>query len=286
VTPRETSSGPPEIPAVSPHLIGVPSELWERLHHSGRRLLLLDYDGTLAPFHVHRERAQVPTGTAKVLRALAASPRTTVAVISGRPIAEMQQLLGDPELPVHLIGEHGWEERDPGGEVRLHPLSEETQSGLEGAWKAIGARGFKPRVEKKRTALVLHTRGLFPDSDAAMQRAAEAVWLPWTERAPLRLDTISGGLELRAIGRDKGVAALDLHRRSGDVDLVVYVGDDDTDEDAFRALRDVGFGIRVGHDERPTLAHGHLPKPEVMDEFLTRWLDADSIEAPAGGRRE
>ena len=286
MTPRETSSGPPEFPVAAPHLIGVPGELWEKLRHSGRRLLLLDYDGTLAPHHVHRERAQVPPGTAKVLRSLAASPRTTVAVVSGRPIAEMLQLLGDPELPVHLIGEHGWEEREPGGEIRRHPLSEETAAALEGAWKAIGARGFQSRVEKKRTGLVLHTRGLFPDADAAMQRAAEAVWLPWTERAPLRLDTISGGLELRAIGRDKGVAALDLHRRSGHVELVVYVGDDETDEDAFRALRDLGFGIRVGHDERPTLAHGHLPKPEVMDEFLTRWLDADSIETPAAGRRE
>jgi len=286
VTPRETSSDPPEIAAVSPHLIGVPAELWEKLRQSGRRLLLLDYDGTLAPFHVHRERAQVPPGTAKVLRSLAASPRTTVAVVSGRPIAEMLGLLGDPELPVCLIGEHGWEEREPGGEIRLHPLSEEAQSGLEGAWKAIGARGLQPRVEKKRSGLVLHTRGLFPDSDAALQRAAEAVWLPWTERAPLRLDNISGGLELRASGRDKGMAAIDLHRRSGDIDLVVYVGDDESDEDAFRALRDLGFGIRVGHDERPTLAHGHLPKPEAMDEFLARWLDADSIETPAAGRRE
>jgi len=286
VPPRESSSGPPKIPAASPHLIGVPSELWEKLRHSGRRLLLLDFDGTLAPFEVHRERAHVPAGTAKVLRALAASPRTVVAVVSGRPVAEIVRLLGDPELAVYLIGEHGWEEREPGGEIRLHPLSEETAAALEGAWKAIGARGLQSRVEKKRTGLVLHTRGLFPDADASMQRAAQAVWLPWTERAPLRLDTISGGLELRATGRDKGVAALDLHRRQGDVDLVVYVGDDETDEDAFRALRDLGFGIRVGHDERPTLARGHLPKPEVMDEFLTRWLDADGIEAPAAGRRE
>jgi trehalose 6-phosphate phosphatase len=286
VTPRENPSGSPEIPAVSPHLIGVPVEMWERLRRSGRRLLLLDYDGTLAPFHVHRERAHVPAGTARVLRALAASPRTTVAVVSGRPVAEILRLLGDPELLIYLIGEHGWEEREPGGEIRLHPLSDEASAALEGAWKAIGARGLQSRVEKKRSGLVLHTRGLFPDADLAMQRATEAVWLPWTERAPLRLDAISGGLELRAIGRDKGVAALDLHRRSGDVDLVVYVGDDETDEDAFRALRDLGFGIRVGHDERPTLAHGHLARPEVMDEFLTRWLDSDGIEIPAAGRRE
>jgi trehalose-phosphatase len=266
-------------------MAGVPRELWVSLRRRGRRLLLLDFDGTLAPFHVHRDRAHVPAGTFHLLRALAASSRTSVALVSGRPVAELERVLGDRDLPVHRIGEHGWEERAPGGETRQHPLSEEARAGLEGAWKAIGARGLQSRVERKRTGLVLHTRGLFPDADASLQRAAEAVWLPWTERAPLRLDRIHGGLELRALGRDKGVAALDLHRRAGDLAMVVYVGDDESDEDAFRALAGLGFGIRVGRDDEPTHAHGRLPGPEAMDEFLTRWRDSESIAVPASGVR-
>jgi trehalose-phosphatase len=268
----------------APALVGVPRELWDCLHQDGRRLLLLDYDGTLAPFHVQRDRARVPAVTARLLRALAESSRTRVAIVSGRPIGELEKLL-DRDLHVHWIGEHGWEERSPGGEIRRHPVSEEVRAGLEGAWRAIGARGLQSRVERKRTGLVLHTRGLFPDADAAMQRATEAVWLPWTERAPLRLDTIHGGLELRAVGRDKGRAALDLHRRSGNLAMVVYVGDDASDEDAFRALADLGFGIRVGGDEAPTHAHGRLPKPEAMDEFLSRWLDSESMATPTSGAR-
>jgi trehalose-phosphatase len=264
-------------------MAGVPRELWERLGEKGRRLLLLDYDGTLAPYHVHRERAHIPSARFKLLIALAASPRTTVAVISGRPIEELEKVLGDRDLRVHWIGEHGWEERAPGGRTVKHPLSDEARGGLEGAWKAIVARGLQSRIEKKRTSLVLHTRGLFPDADASLQRATEAVWLPWTARAPLRLDTIHGGLELRAVGRDKGSATLDLHRRSGDLTTVVYIGNDETDEDAFRALAELGFGLRVGREDEPTRAHGRLTRPEALDEFLTRWLDSESIATPASG---
>lgn len=281
---RESPRGPIE-ETWTPALAGVPPELWHRLREPGRRLLLLDYDGTLAPFHARRDRARVPPSTLTLVRALATSPRTVVAVLSGRPISELEKLLDDGTLRVHWIGEHGWEEREPGGETRLHPLSEGTRAGLEGAWKAIVARGFERRVEKKRTSLVLHTRGLFPDVDASLQRATAAVWLPWTARAPLRLSTIHGGLELRAVGRDKGLAALDLHRKAGDLATVAYVGDDETDEDAFAALDELGFGIRVGHDERPTRAHGRLPSPEAMDEFLARWLDSESISSPASGAR-
>ncbi|HKA25274.1 MAG TPA: trehalose-phosphatase [Candidatus Eisenbacteria bacterium] len=282
---RETIRGPVS-ESWSPVLAGVPRELWEQLRAAGRRLLLLDYDGTLAPFHVHRDRAQVPPRVARLVRALAQSRRTSLALISGRPIEELERLLGDRDLGVHWIGEHGWEERAPRGEIRRHALSDEAREGLEGAWKAIGARGLHSRIERKRTGLVLHTRGLFPDADLALRRAAEGVWLPWTERAPLRLDPIHGGLELRAEGRDKGRAALDLHRRSGELTMIVYVGDDESDEDAFRALADLGYGIRVGRDDTPTQARGRLPKPEAMDEFLSRWLDSESMADPADEERE
>ena len=281
---RESPRGPIS-ETRTPAMAGVPRELWERLYAKGRRLLILDYDGTLAPFHVHRDRATIPTPRFKLLVALAASPRTTVAVASGRPIEELERLLGDRDLAVHRIGEHGWEEREPGGEIVRHPLSDEARAGLECAWKAIVARGLQSRIEKKRTSLVLHTRGLFPDADASLQRATEAVWLPWTTRAPLRLDTIHGGLELRAVGRDKGMATLDLHRRTGELAMVVYVGDDETDEDAFKALAERGFGLRVGREEEPTHAHGRLTRPEALDEFLARWLDSESIAAPSSGAR-
>src|SRR5262249_5526411 len=169
---RESPRGPSS-ETWSSTLAGVPRELWDRLRLSGQRLLLLDYDGTLAPFHVYRHRAHVPPRTAKLLRALAESPRTTVAVLSGRPIEEVERLIGDPALPVHGTGEQGGGERPPRGQIARHPVGEEARAGLEGAWNAIGARGLQSRVEKKRTGLVLHTRGLFPDADQSMTRAAE-----------------------------------------------------------------------------------------------------------------
>src|SRR5262245_21318332 len=113
---RESPRGPNN-ETWTPALAGVPSELWECLRQKGRRLLLLDYDGTLAPFQVRRDRAHMPPGTLRLVRALAASPRTSVALLSGRPVLELEKLVGDRNLRVHWIGEHGWEEREPGGET-------------------------------------------------------------------------------------------------------------------------------------------------------------------------
>src|SRR5262245_11835578 len=278
---RETARGP-ELETWSPALAGVPGDLWLRIREAGRPLLLLDYDGTLAPHQVHREHAVPPHETKRQLRALVERGRTRVAIFTGRPVAEVDELLGD--LPIHRVGEHGWEERAPGEELRQHPLKSPARNALEGAWKAISARGLSSRVEQKRTALVLHTRGLFPDADAALTQAAEAVWQPWTERAPLRLDRTHGGIELRARERGKGVAALELVRRLS-ADFVGYVGDDATDEDAFRALGEKAIGLRVGQPEEPSLARGRIRKPEMMGEFLLRWLDAEALTQPSSGAR-
>ena len=272
---REYPRGPTTT-TVTTVLAGVPPEVWDRVRAARRSLLLLDYDGTLAPFQTVRHRAVPPELTRSRLAALGRSPRTQVAIVSGRPVRELEILLAP--LTFHWVGEHGWEERSPGGPLHEHELPGDVRQALETALEETRGRSFGGRVERKRTGLVLHTRGLFPESDEALCRAAETLWRPWTERAALRLDRTNGGLELRARGRDKGTAAQALVERLGPPDLIVYVGDDETDEDAFRALGERAFGIRVGDDGRTTLARGILPSPTAVPEFLSRWLEAETAE--------
>jgi len=276
---REFPRGPTTT-TVTTTLAGVPTELWDRLHVARGALLLLDYDGTLAPFQSARHRAVPPESTRSRLAALEREARTQVAIVSGRPVRELETLLAP--LTLHWVGEHGWEERAPERPIVEHSLPSEVRAALEQALDETRGRSFGGRVELKRTGLVLHTRGLFPESDEALCRAAEALWRPWTERAALRLDRTNGGLELRARERDKGTALRDLVARLSP-DLVVYVGDDETDEDAFRVLGENGIGIRVGDDGRTTLARGILPSATAVPDFLSRWLEAQTAGVRPSG---
>jgi len=94
---------------------GIPATLWHELKHAGQRLLMLDYDGTLAPFRAAREQAVPWPRSLARLHAVTAAARTSVAIVSGRPLDELRPLLGP--LDADLVGEHGWERRDRGGDI-------------------------------------------------------------------------------------------------------------------------------------------------------------------------
>ncbi|HKQ62118.1 MAG TPA: trehalose-phosphatase, partial [Candidatus Polarisedimenticolaceae bacterium] len=102
-------------------LAGVPQRLWERAAAARHRLLMLDYDGTLAPFRIDRDQAHPLPAALAALEAIAAVPGgTQLAIVSGRPVRALEQLLGP--LRATLVGEHGWEMRVPGEERVEQPL--------------------------------------------------------------------------------------------------------------------------------------------------------------------
>ena len=90
------------------------SEDWQRLAAAERRLLLLDFDGTLAPFEVDRARARAVPGALEAMRAIVERGIATIGLVSGRPLDELEALTG--RLPLPMVGEHGWEEQTPDGD--------------------------------------------------------------------------------------------------------------------------------------------------------------------------
>ncbi|HKQ61861.1 MAG TPA: trehalose-6-phosphate synthase, partial [Candidatus Polarisedimenticolaceae bacterium] len=124
---------------------------------------------------------------------------------------------------------------------------------------------------RKRSCLTLHTRGMPPAQAAEAVRVCEQVWR--REAATARVVPVDGGIELRLLGRDKGTAVRELIDRAPTGTFPVYLGDDATDEDAFRALLQDGFGIRVGPRLRPSLARGRLGSWEAVPAFLQHWLE-------------
>jgi trehalose-phosphatase len=245
------------------------------------RLLALDYDGTLVAFHADPREARLVPRTHRVLARVADDPCTTVAIVSGRPLRELEEVAAG--LRCRLVAEHGWEVRAPDGTVCRYPLPRAAVEALEDAATRAAAAGVlvsggrAPRLERKRTALVLHLRGLDRREAGAWRTRLEREWAPAVERSPLRMDRTDGGLELRASGWDKGTAIAELLRQTPDGTLAVVVGDDVTDEDGFRAVADRGFGVLVAGRRRPTGAAARLADHDAVVRLLERW--------PRGGGR-
>ena len=251
-------------------LAGVPAPLWRMVALARHRLLMLDYDGTLAPFVVARGEARPLPRTLELLRRIAGSAHTTVAIVSGRPLLEVEQLIG--KLPAIFVGEHGWDQRAPNGEVIHRPLSHSVAATIDAAERLAQDAGWSGFVERKRSSVVLHTRGLPEDRARELQDRCAEAWSRLAAGGHVAVDRIDGGVEFRARGRNKGTVALSLISQSVPGTLGVFVGDDVTDEDAFDVVRELGFGVRVGGDDRPSIAQGRLASCESVPEFLSEWL--------------
>jgi trehalose 6-phosphate phosphatase len=129
-------------------------------------------------------------------------------------------------------------------------------------------------IEHKPGSLALHWRGL-PDQEVADIRDRVLMgWLPIAENSYLTLQHFDGGVEIRIAERNKGDAVRAILAEL-DVDApVAYLGDDDTDEDAFRALQDRGLRVLVRPHWRETAADLWLRPPAQLLAFLSDWLKA------------
>ena len=264
-------TGGEELRAAAPDGIDLPGPLKTRLAQARHRLLALDFDGTLAPYAKDPRDARAVPEALDALARLAARAGTTVAIVSGRPIPNLARVV--PIESVHLVGEHGWEERGPFGESTLHPLADEADRGLERLLDAVTREGTKAKVERKRTGVAIHTRALDESGRAEAIEHFRSIYERVAVGAGLRLDVLDGGAEAHALGHDKGTAVRRLLAALPPETLAIYVGDDVTDEPAFEAVREHGWGFKVGPPARATAARHHLAGPLAVARLLARVLD-------------
>ncbi len=237
-------------------------ELGERIRQLARvpnLLVACDYDGTMAELTDDPMQAFPHRNSVAAVRALAEQANTHVAVISGRSLRDLATLSRFPE-EIRLVGSHG-SEFDLGFSAELSDELIERRRVITEAVQEIGLR-HGARVEGKPTGVVLHFRGL-PEDVAAAARA-EVV------RGPAGLPDISvrngrDVLEMSVIKTNKGWA-LDTIRSQVGATAVVFVGDDVTDEDAFRTLAGPDLGIKVG--EGKTAAGYRVRDIEMVAQIL------------------
>lgn len=232
-----------------------------------RPAVFLDYDGTLTPIVTRPELAILSADMRAILAELAS--HCSVAIVSGRDRADVAHLVGLESLV--YAGSYGFDIAGPGGLQEEHegasaflPALDRAETQLRG--EIAGIKGAL--LERKKFALAVHYRLVARNRIAHIQRAAAGA----AENQGLRLTTGKKVFELRPdLDWDKGKAvlwllsALDLE--AGDV-VPLYIGDDDTDEDAFAALWNNGIGILVTDASRRTSAQYILSDTQAVERFL------------------
>ena len=259
-------------------LIPVLSRLGDRIGGSPR-IIMLDIDGTLAPIAPRPQDAVVPAATRRAIAILASRPGVHVALVSGRGAADARRLVSVGNTWV--IGNHGIEVVGPQGETEVAAEAEPYQAAMAQASRKIASAVTHVSgvtLEDKRWTLSVHYRL----ADAAVVPRLEAAIDAIAQQHGLRVTEGKGVYELRPpVHLDKGTAVLALARRLGGLvpgTSVIFAGDDRTDEDAFRVLRQhnpEAVTIRVGDEETPTAAEFRLPDPEAVRRFL-EWLVAET----------
>lgn len=247
-----------------------------------RLVLLLDYDGTLAPFRVDRFNARPWAGARELLAEIQRQGRTKMKVITGRPAAEIAPMLGlDP--PLEAWGLHGAERLYPDGRRVLEQAPAATQARLERLREHLRHDSLGGLFENKANGVVMHWRGLSRRKAEQIERRTRELFEPLAHMEGLALLEFEAGLELR-VGRNKGGAVEAILAEAGTDGPVAFLGDDLSDEAAFRAVNAVGsrgLSVLVRRELRETAAQIWLRPPAELKRFLERWIEYAGFQPPS-----
>ncbi|HEY2858751.1 MAG TPA: trehalose-phosphatase [Terracidiphilus sp.] len=247
-------------------------------------LLLLDYDGTLAPFRVDRSKARPYSGVREAIARILHEGRTRLVVITGRPAREILPLLrGYPPVidqPIEVWGLHGSERVYPDGRRELEEAPPATQRRLDELREYLRHSNLGGEFEDKPNAAVMHWRGASPRTAKFIEMRTRELFEPISRLDGLMLLGFEGGLELR-VGRDKGAAIRTLVGEAPAGTPVAYIGDDLTDEAAFIALNQIEaphLSVLMRPEPRETAANLWLRPPSGLRGLLKRWHRAIAHE--------
>jgi trehalose 6-phosphate synthase/phosphatase len=235
-----------------------------------RRMLMLDYDGTLVPFTADPRRAVPPPALLDILRRLVADPANCTAVISGRRAADLERWLGDiPGLV--LAAEHGaflrsdgeWKASDAAAAATdwkrdVRPVLDHFVDRTPGSF-----------VEEKQFALVWHYRLAEPEFGEWLANELVAMLENLLAQTELRAYRGRKVVEVKPLWVTKGSVPERLRPIWPDADYLFASGDDRTDEDLFAALPESAWTVHVGPGD--TRADFTLPDVGAVRNLLERF---------------
>ena len=260
------------------YIFNVWNDIFRQVKQSENILLLCDFDGTLAPIVDSPEMANMTNETRNLLVRLANKPGVKLGIISGRTLADVKERVGIGD--VIYAGNHGFEIEGP--EIKfIHPLTEELNSIIRMMGTVLKRTMDKIKgviVEDKGITLSIHYR--LVDDDKLPQVNSIFENTVGTARKLGKIKTTSGKKvhEVRpAIHWNKGNAAQLIfdkvsHAHKKGETLPIYLGDDLTDEDAFKVINQLnGISILVGGTTQPSEAHYYLNSPAEVNSLLAEF---------------
>lgn len=236
-----------------------------RYKRTQKRILFLDYDGTLVGFKSQIEQASPDTELYKILEDLTADPQNHVVIISGRKYHNLEEWFG--RLPITLIAEHGaWHKPQNVGWGKIPGLDDNWKRDVFPIMETFVDRTPGSFIEEKTYSLVWHYRRA--QNGLGEQRANELMDTLGGLANDKGLQLLPGNkvLEIKNVEINKGKAALKLLENAG-YDFIIALGDDYTDEDMFKVLPDNAITIKVGNTL--SVAKFYLRNPEETRKFLT-----------------
>jgi trehalose 6-phosphate phosphatase len=248
------------------------ADFFQRCDLTRTARLLLDYDGTLAPFQTQRDKAYPYPGIIPILNRIIQTGRTKISIVSGRPINEIQRLL-NPLQNFEIWGAHGLEHLSADGVYKRASIDPEALSILQQAEDWLRQSGLLSIAEIKPGGIAVHWRGLAPTEIEDILSRVQKGWNRFNGVPSIKLLLFDGGIELRATHPDKGDAIDAILSYSDPTAAVAFLGDDRMDEDAFRVLSKRGLSIMVRSEYRETMADVWLRPPHELIEFLDLWAE-------------
>ena len=219
-------------------------KMTEDFNIAGRRCILLDYDGTLAPYQKLPTLATPGKELLDLLKQLSDDSANEVVIISGRDADTLDKWLGN--LPLSLVAEHGACIKYKNGEWQQQvTVSPEWKEEIRPLLELFVTRCVGSFIEEKNNTLAWHYRNTHPDLGFNRSRELRNSLLQLTTNTPLQVIDGNKVLEVRLMGIDKGATAQKLVRHFGP-DFILCIGDDTTDEDMFRVLRDEAYTVKIG----------------------------------------
>ncbi len=233
----------------------------DQLAQAPQLLIACDYDGTIAPIVDDPMKALPLRDTSVALRGLAALPQTEVAVISGRSLRDLAALSRLP-AEIHLVGSHGTE-FDIDFALDLDPALRDRRAKLLEALAQLVASHPEVTLEKKPASVAVHYRAV--DDDAEVDQVIHGLEAISAEIGQLTVRHGKKVCELLLIPTDKG-KALRTVRATVAATAVMFIGDDVTDEYAFRTLHGPDVGVKVGDGD--TIAPFRVGSPQDVAVLL------------------
>ena len=222
--------------------------------------LFLDFDGTLVDIADQPHEVEIPAGLVPTLAVLEQYLGGAVAVISGRPISQIDEFLAPLRLPV--AGVHGTERRSASGELTMlstHPLDR-----IEHAARQLALQHTGLLVETKRGSIALHYRQA-PELEGLCHSTLQAA-----VQASPGVTLLQGKMvvEAKPGGASKGGAIEEFMREAPFAGRTpLFVGDDLTDEVGFSSVQRMGgLGVKVG--EGASVAWQRISTPELFRQQL------------------